>query len=80
MRVTPGRMAALIETNLGDRTEMHSSEMLIDSIDELLAFRSLPAAAQVGPYRITREDGRTTNDWIELPSFRIECIPRREAR
>jgi hypothetical protein len=80
VRVTPGRIAALIETKLCDRTEMHSSEMVIDSIDELLAFRSLPAAAQVGPYRVTREVGRTANDWIELPSFRIERTPGREAR
>lgn len=80
VRVTPGRMVALIEAKLGERTEMHSSEMTIESIDELLAFRGLPAAAQVGPYRVTREDGRTANDWIELPSFLIERTPGREAR
>jgi hypothetical protein len=75
VRVTPARMIGLIEVKLGERNEMHSSEMEIASIEELLAFRGLPAAAEVGPYRIVREAGRTANDWIEPPSFRIERVP-----
>jgi hypothetical protein len=75
VRVTPARMIGLIEVKLGERSEMHSSEMEIASIEELLAFRGLPAATEVGPYRIVREAGRTANDWIELPSFRIERVP-----
>jgi hypothetical protein len=78
VRVTPARMTGLIEAKLGERIEMHSSEMEIASIEELLAFRSLLAAGEVGPYQIVREAARTANDWIELPSFRIVRAPDAE--
>ena len=78
VRVTPARMAAFINAKIGDRGELHSSEIKIETIEELLAFRSLRAAigsaasAEIGSYRVVVEDGRTDNEWINLPSFRIE--------
>ncbi|HZQ14052.1 MAG TPA: Wadjet anti-phage system protein JetA family protein [Pseudolabrys sp.] len=78
VRVTPARMAAFIAARIGDQTRLHSSEIEIQTIEDLLAFRSLPAAvasaasAEIGPYRIVIENGRTDNEWINLPSFHIE--------
>jgi len=78
VRVTPTRMTAFINAKIGDREELHSSEIKIETIEELLAFRSLRAAigsaasAKIGSYRVVVEGGRTDNEWINLPSFRIE--------
>lgn len=78
VRVTPVRMTAFINAKIGDRGELHSSEIKIETIEELLAFRSLRAAlgsaasVEIGSYRVVVEDGRTDNEWINLPSFRIE--------
>jgi hypothetical protein len=78
VRVTPARMTAFINAKIGDRGELHSSEIKIETIEELLAFRSLRAAigsaasAEIGSYRVVVEDGRTDNEWINLPSFRIQ--------
>ena len=78
VRVTPAVMTAFINAKIGDRGELHSSEIKIETIEELLAFRSLRAAigsaasAEIGSYRVVVEDGRTDNEWINLPSFRIE--------
>jgi hypothetical protein len=78
VRVTPARMSAFIDAKIGDRQLLYSSDIEIRTIEELLAFRSLPAAvntatsAMIGPYRLLIEDGRTENEWINLPSFRIE--------
>jgi hypothetical protein len=78
VRVTPARMTAFINAKIGDRGELHSSEIKIETIEELLAFRSLRAAlgsaasAEIGSYRVVVENGRTDNEWINLPSFRIE--------
>ncbi len=78
VRVTPARMTAFINAKIGDRGELHSSEIKIETIEELLAFRSLRAAigsaasAEMGSYRVVVEGGRTDNEWINLPSFRIE--------
>jgi hypothetical protein len=78
VRVTPARMTAFINAKIGDRGELHSSEIKVETIEELLAFRSLRAAlgsaasTEIGSYRVVVEDGRTDNEWINLPSFRIE--------
>ncbi|MBI1204948.1 MAG: hypothetical protein GC182_20795 [Rhodopseudomonas sp.] len=80
VRVTPAKMVSFIETKLGERSGLHSSDIAIDSIEELLAFRSLPAfvdnaaQAEIGAYRIVLEADRTENDWINLQSFRIERL------
>lgn len=78
VRVTPARMTDFINAKIGDCGELHSSEIKIETIEELLAFRSLRAAigsaasAEIGSYRVVVEGGRTDNEWINLPSFRIE--------
>jgi hypothetical protein len=83
VRVTPAKMASFIEDKIGAKKELHSSDIAIDSIEELLAFRSLPALvstaskAEIGSYRIVLEDDRTENEWVHLPAFRIERIERR---
>jgi hypothetical protein len=78
VRVTPAQMTTFINAKIGDRGELHSSEIKIETIEELLAFRSLRAAigsaasAEIGSYRVVVEGDRTDNEWINLPSFRIE--------
>lgn len=78
VRVTPARMAEFMAEKLGDREEIHSSDIALDSVRDVLAFRALPAAtgvatsAKIGPYVVVLTEGRTDNEWIDLPSFRIE--------
>ena len=82
VRVNPARLAAFIYDKIEDRETLSSSEIPIDSIEDLFAFRSLPSlaafgsGAEIGPYRIVLEDGRTDNEWINLQAFRIERIER----
>lgn len=78
VRVTPAKMISFIEAKLGERPALHSSEITVDSIEDLLAFRSLPglvgtaSQAEIGSYRIIREEDRTSNEWIDLQAFRVE--------
>lgn len=78
VRVTPEKMIAFIDAKIGDSPGLHSTDIVIDSIEELLAFRSLPALvstakyADLGAYRITPADDRTANEWIDLPAFRVD--------
>ncbi|WP_178130900.1 Wadjet anti-phage system protein JetA family protein [Reyranella sp. CPCC 100927] len=80
VRVTPAKMLRFIETKLGEKHDLHSSQISIESIEELLAFRALPALAsantevEIGSYRIVRERDRTDNEWINVVSFRIERV------
>jgi hypothetical protein len=80
VRVTPARLKAFIDQKIGDRDRVQSTEISIDSIQDLFAFRSLPIgmfgeSKIFGPYRVVVEDGRTDNEWINMPAFRIERIP-----
>jgi hypothetical protein len=84
VRVTPARLAAFIETKIADRENFHSSDIRIDSIEELFAFRYLPcfaasASAEIGLYRVVLEDGLTDNEWISLQAFRVERIAASES-
>jgi hypothetical protein len=79
VRVTPARLKAFIDEQMADRDRVLSSEISIGSIEDLFAFRFLPMAAfgkskAFGPYRVVLEEGRTDNEWINLPAFRIERI------
>jgi len=80
VRVTPAKMISFIEAKLGKRPVLHSSEITLDSIEDLLAFRSLPglistaSQAEIGSYRIVREEDRTSNEWIDLQAFRVERL------
>jgi hypothetical protein len=80
VRVTPAKMISFIEAKLGERPALHSSEITVDSIEDLLAFRSLPGListaleAEIGSYRIVREKDRTSNEWIDLQAFRVERL------
>lgn len=82
VRVTPEKMIAFIDAKIGDNPGVHSSDIAIDSIEELLAFRALPTLlstakyADIGSYRIAAEDERTENEWIDLPAFRIDRLTR----
>jgi hypothetical protein len=78
VRMTPARLSAFIESKIADREKLSSSEIVIDSIEELFAFRYLPGlvetgnSAKIGAYRVVLEEGRTDNEWINLRAFRIE--------
>jgi hypothetical protein len=78
VRVTPARMAAFVEAKIGDRKSLHSSEIDVDTIEELLVFRSLAAVSDVDAgdarFRVFADQGRTENVWINLKSFRIERV------
>jgi hypothetical protein len=83
VRVTRARLRAFIDEKMGSGEELSSSQIRIESIEDLFAYRFLPGftgfsgAADIGPYRVILEKGRSDNDWINLQSFRIE---RRAAR
>jgi hypothetical protein len=84
VRVTPARLATFIETKIADRERFYSSDISIDSIEELFAFRYLPGfaastSAEIGPYRIILEEGRTDNEWISLQAFRVERVAASES-
>ena len=84
VRVTPSRLRAFIDEKMTDRDRVLSSEISIESIQDLFAFRFLPMAAfgkskVFGPYRVVLEEGRTDNEWISLPAFRIERLAADEA-
>ena len=79
VRLSPSRLKAFIEEKLGDRERLLSSEIPIDSIQDLFAFRALPTGVFggvkiIGPYRVVPEEGCTENEWIGLPAFRIERV------
>jgi hypothetical protein len=85
VRVTPARLAHFIEEKLGGAETLSSSEIAIDSIEDLFAFRALPAmaagtgSAKIGHYRVVIEDRRTDNEWINLQAFRLERLASKEA-
>ncbi len=85
VRVTTARLIAFIEEKLGDAESIAASDMTIDSIEELFAFRALPGkaaptgSAVIGSYRVVIEDGRASNAWIDLPAFRVERATMKEA-
>jgi hypothetical protein len=85
VRVTPARLMNFMEMKLGGAQSRSSSDIAIDSIEELFAFRALPGIAaatglaEIGGYRVVIEDGRTGNEWINLQAFRIERRAAREA-
>jgi hypothetical protein len=78
VRVTPTKMVSFIDAKIGERPSLHSSEITVESIEELLVFRSLPALvtsmpeAKIDSYRVVREENRTSNEWIDLQAFRVE--------
>jgi len=79
VRVTPARLKGFIEEKIADRLQIRSCEIAIESIEDLFAYRALPAGVfggskDLGPYRVVLEDGRTDNPWIDVPAFRIERI------
>ena len=84
VRVTPARLRAFIDEKIGDQDQIRSTEISIDSIQDLFAFRSLPMGVfgeskVFGPYRVVVEEGRTDNEWINVPAFRIERIAAERA-
>jgi hypothetical protein len=84
VRVTPARLQAFIEEKIGDRAQVRSCEIAIDSIYDLFSYRALPVGAfghsmVLGPYRVVLEEGRTDNLWIDVPAFRIERISAERA-
>ena len=85
VRVTPAKLLAFIEGKITDQDSLPSSQIEINTIEDLFAYRYLPGLvgfsgeAKIGPFRIILEDGRTDNDWINLQSFRIERAAARNA-
>ena len=84
VRISPDRVLAFIEAKLGDKSSLHSSEIIIDTLDDFLAYRGIPSNAHVlsaqsgGRLKILLESDRTANDWINSQSFRIERIQPNE--
>jgi hypothetical protein len=85
VRVTRARLMQFMEEKLGDGERISASEIAVDSIEELFAFRALPGiaaatgSAVIGDYRVVIETGRACNEWIDLPAFRIERTAAKEA-
>ena len=79
VRVTEARLKSFIENKMGDRVQVRSDEIAVNSIEDLFAFRALPvgvfgSSRLLGPYRVVLEEGRTDNPWINVPAFRVERI------
>jgi hypothetical protein len=78
VRITRARLRAFINEKMGNREQLSSSQIQIESIEDLFAYRFLPGftgfsgTVELGPYRVILEQGRSDNDWINLQSFRIE--------
>lgn len=86
VRVTRARLLQFIDAEMAGREVVTSSEIKVDGIEDLFAFRHLPSSvgpggsAVVGDYRIVlEEEGRTGNEWIDVPAFRIERLQKSEA-
>jgi hypothetical protein len=85
VRVTRSRLIAFIDEKIAGRDAMSASDITIESVRDLFAYRFLPGlagfsgTAEVGPYRIILEISRTDNEWIDLQSFRIERLSSERA-
>jgi hypothetical protein len=85
VRVTPARLVNFMEAKLGGMQSLSSSDIAIDSMEDLFSFRALPGiaaatgSAVIAGYRVVIEHGRTGNEWINLQAFRIERLAAKEA-
>ncbi|MGY3238334.1 hypothetical protein ACVWZ4_001034 [Bradyrhizobium sp. USDA 4472] len=77
VRVTDQRLLEFARRKMQDRDVVSSAEVEIESIADLFAYRAFPNLAAVGrsvrlgEFTVTLEEGRTSNDWIDVTAFRI---------
>jgi len=78
VRVSDQKLLEFTRRQMQSRDCVSSSEIAIESIPDLFAYRALPNLAAVarsvrlGEFTITLEEDRTANDWIDVTAFRIE--------
>lgn len=78
VRVSDQKLLEFTRRQMHSRDRVSSSEIEIESIPDLFAYRALPNLAAVarsvrlGEFTITLEEDRTANDWIDVTAFRIE--------
>jgi hypothetical protein len=75
-RVTPARIAAYLERELGDGDACDGAAMRIEGLDDFFVFerlRSLAAARDpaLSGYRLERLPGRIKSEWLVCDAFRI---------
>jgi hypothetical protein len=78
VHVSPRQIVAFIDANIGACDSIASADIRVAAIEDLFAYRQLPGAAPplsagaIGAYRVVIEDGRTSNEWMDLRAFRVE--------
>ena len=78
VRVTDQKLLEFVRGQMQGRDQVSSVEIEIESIPDLFAYRALPnmvaigRSVRLGEFMIALEEGRTTNDWIDVNAFRIE--------
>ncbi|VIO70460.1 hypothetical protein CI1B_31140 [Bradyrhizobium ivorense] len=78
VRVSDQKLLEFARRHMQGRDAVSSSEIEIESIPDLFAYRAIPNLAAVGrsvrlgEFTITIEEGRTANDWIDVTAFRID--------
>lgn len=83
IRITPERLRAYIERNLGPHGRLNAAEFHIDDLEDLFAFLQIPALDRFGDpglrrdFRVERRPGLAGNDWIAVSDFAL--VRRREA-
>lgn len=80
VRVSPARLLEYVSERMFGKDHLRSDEIVVASLEELFAYRQLPTIATprqpatLGDFRLSLEDGRTDNDWIDVPAFSIQRI------
>jgi hypothetical protein len=78
VRVSDQKLLEFARQRMKDRETVSSAEIEIQNIADLFVYRAIPNLAAVGrsvrlgEFTITLEEGRSTNDWIDVTAFRIE--------
>lgn len=80
VRVSPARLLAFVQNKMAGKEHLPSEDISVETIEELFAYRLLPAVAStgqatmIGEYRISLDEGRTGNELINVPAFSIERV------
>lgn len=78
VRISDQKLLDFIRQQMQDREAISATEIELQSIADLFAYRAIPNLAAVGrsvrlgEFTITLQEGRSANDWIDVTAFRIE--------
>ncbi|KQP60665.1 hypothetical protein ASG40_03605 [Methylobacterium sp. Leaf399] len=84
--VTPERMIAFVEGQLGRSTAIRGSQIRVTDVDAFVVFQRLREldvlfdGALGQRYRLSRLEGRVSNGWLDCPDFLLERTGLRVVR